>query len=254
MQIGAINGYIDVAQLELYAFWLFFAGLLIYLRREDKREGYPLQSDRSAHITVQGFPPIPAPKSFHLADGRTQTAPRAEGPQPPAYAAPTAAWPGAPFQPVGNPMLSGVGPAAFAYRANEPELLLEGGKPRIAPLRVATDYSIAEEDPDPRGMTVLGADGEPAGVVRDAWIDRAEIMLRYLEVEIVAGARVLLPMALARIAGGRVRVASVLARHFADAPRHGRPDQVTMREEDAIGAYFASGHLYATPERAEPLL
>jgi len=31
---GAITGYIDVAQLTLYAFWIFFAGLVFYLRRE----------------------------------------------------------------------------------------------------------------------------------------------------------------------------------------------------------------------------
>ena len=34
------------AQVVLYAFWIFFAGLILYLRREDKREGYPLESDR----------------------------------------------------------------------------------------------------------------------------------------------------------------------------------------------------------------
>ena len=54
MEKGAITGYIDVAQLTLYAFWLFFAGLIYYLLRENKREGYPLVSDRSKHITVQG--------------------------------------------------------------------------------------------------------------------------------------------------------------------------------------------------------
>ena len=48
---GAITQYIDVAQILLYAFWIFFAGLIIYLRREDKREGYPLESDRSARAT-----------------------------------------------------------------------------------------------------------------------------------------------------------------------------------------------------------
>ena len=47
METGAITGYIDVAQLVLYAFWIFFVGLIFYLRREDKREGYPLVSDRT---------------------------------------------------------------------------------------------------------------------------------------------------------------------------------------------------------------
>lgn len=56
-----ITSYIDFAQLSLYAFWLFFAGLVLYLRREDKREGYPLDSDRKG-VVVQGFPAMPAPR------------------------------------------------------------------------------------------------------------------------------------------------------------------------------------------------
>jgi photosynthetic reaction center H subunit len=43
---GAITAqYIDVAQLVLYCFWIFFAGLIYYLHRENKREGYPLRVD-----------------------------------------------------------------------------------------------------------------------------------------------------------------------------------------------------------------
>ncbi len=61
-----ITEYIDVAQVVLYVFWFFFFGLIYYLRREDKREGYPLESERSAHITVQGFPPMPEPKTRKL--------------------------------------------------------------------------------------------------------------------------------------------------------------------------------------------
>ena len=56
MGTGAITSYIDVAQVALYSFWVFFAGLIYYLRREDKREGYPLVSDRSDQIRVTGFP------------------------------------------------------------------------------------------------------------------------------------------------------------------------------------------------------
>ena len=61
-----ITSYIDFAQLSLYAFWLFFAGLIWYLRREDKREGYPLESDRRK-VKVQGWPPIPPEKFFYRA-------------------------------------------------------------------------------------------------------------------------------------------------------------------------------------------
>ncbi len=78
MKTGAITAYIDIAQIALYAFWIFFAGLIIYLRMEDKREGYPLESDRSGRIKVQGFPAMPKPKTFRLADGTSVQAPRHE--------------------------------------------------------------------------------------------------------------------------------------------------------------------------------
>ena len=34
----------DIAQLSLYLFWAFFFGLVIYLQRENMREGYPLEN------------------------------------------------------------------------------------------------------------------------------------------------------------------------------------------------------------------
>ena len=54
MPTGAITGYVDVAQLVLYAFFLFFAGLVFYLRREDRREGYPLENEAVARTGVLG--------------------------------------------------------------------------------------------------------------------------------------------------------------------------------------------------------
>lgn len=58
-----ITSYVDFAQVLLYAFWIFFAGLIYYLRREDKREGYPLESRR--RIKVQGWPGVPSQKFFY---------------------------------------------------------------------------------------------------------------------------------------------------------------------------------------------
>ena len=78
MSAGAITGYIDVAQIALYVFWAFFAGLIYYLLQENKREGYPLESDRSGHITVQGWPPIPSPKTFKLQHGGEVTVPNSK--------------------------------------------------------------------------------------------------------------------------------------------------------------------------------
>jgi len=77
------SNYIDFATICIYLFWFFFAGLIIYLRREDKREGYPLDSDREG-VTVQGFPAMP--------DAREPRAPHPAlvGVEPAAGAEPTA--------------------------------------------------------------------------------------------------------------------------------------------------------------------
>ncbi len=255
MQTGAITGYIDVAQIALYAFWIFFAGLIFYLRREDKREGYPLVTERAGYF-LQGFPTPPAPKTFLLANGSTVTAPRVEAPQPGFDAVPVAPWPGAPLQPIGNAMLAGTGPAAYALRNDNPEHMSQTTENRVVPLRILADYYLDEECPDPRTMQVVGVDGVIGGVVSDVWIDRTELVVRYLEVTLVAGPSVLLPMPLVRIdaTAGLIKVQSVLGSQFEDAPMLANPDQVTLREEDRIQAYYASGHLYAQPDRMEPLL
>jgi photosynthetic reaction center H subunit len=255
MTMGAITGYIDVAQVTLYAFWIFFAGLIYYLRSEDKREGYPLHSDNPRErIVIQGFPFIPSPKTFLMADGHKVQAPRAEAPQGPGNATPSGNWPGAPLVPNGDPMLDGVGPAAYAMRAEKPDLCVDGS-PKMVPLRNAPELSLDEQGVDPRGMTVFGIDRVAAGKVVDVWVDKAEMVARYLEVD-VDGRAVLLPTTLARVDAkrGSVKAASVQARHFATAPVTAKPDEITLREEDRISAYFGSGHLYATPARAEPIL
>jgi photosynthetic reaction center H subunit len=257
MPTGAITGYIDVAQLTLYAFWIFFAGLIFYLRREDKREGYPLESEESGMATTtQGFPPLPSPKAFFLSDGHVVYAPRVEAPAPLPPGEPTSDYLGAPMVPIGNPMVQGIGPASYVERADHPDMMLEGG-PKLVPLRVAPEYWLDEEDPNPVGMPVIGADGVVAGTCKDAWIDRSEMLVRYLEVSVAGMLRdVLVPMTLVRISqtGGVITVASVMAAQFAEAPVLAMPDQITLREEDRVSSYFASGHLYATPSRVGPLL
>jgi photosynthetic reaction center H subunit len=254
MNRGAITGYIDLAQVMLYMFWFFFIGLLIYLRREDKREGYPLESDRSGHVPVQGFPRMPAPKPFLLADGITVFAPRTERDTRPIKALPTAEHPGAPLRPTGNPMLDAVGPAAYAERATHPDYTGDG-LPMIMPMRSTAEFTVDSKDPDPRGMEVFGADHESAGTVADLWIDRAEPQIRYLEVD-TGQRRVLLPINFAKIDGRRriVDVKSILGTQFATVPGHANEDCLTRREEDQIMAYYASGHLYAYSGRAEPFL
>ena len=253
---GAITGYIDVAQIALYVFWIFFAGLIYYLHREDKREGYPLESDRSGgRIKVQGFPAIPKPKIYRAHDGHITISPRDEHDPRTIMAKPSAPFPGAPLIPTGNPMVDAVGPASYALRATYPDTMLSG-EPMIVPLRIDPNFSISLKDFDPRGMEVYGADKVPGGVVTDVWVDRAEPQIRYLEVETTNARRVLLPIYYTRFdkVRRRVKVKSILGSQFATVPAHASPDQVTRREEDQIMAYFASGHLYATAARAEPLI
>lgn len=251
MQTGAITSYVDVAQLALYAFWIFFAGLIYYLLREGKREGYPLESDRSAHITVQGWPSVPEPKTYKLANGDTVTAPHGKvANQPPVH---EGAYRGEPLTPAGNPMLAGVGPGSWNDRADVADVTFEG-LVKLVPLRVAAGFGVAPQDVDPRGLQVLGDDGQTGGTVVDLWVDRSEMLFRYLEVETASGKRVLLPMNFARVQARQVRVKSILGAHFADVPATRSPEQVTLLEEEKIMAYYGAGTLYATAARQEPLL
>ena len=254
-----ITGYIDVAQVTLYLFWFFFAGLIFWLRREDRREGYPLESDPSGRVKDRGFLLLPRPKTFLLRDGTTYSAPHDKRDTRPVAARRAGAWPGAPLIPTGDPLVDGVGPAAWAERADKPDRTWDG-RPKIVPSRVDGHYGVASGDPDPRGMTVFAADGQAAGTVTDIWVDRAEHVVRYLELDAGIGiGAVLVPMNLARIQGsttsGRsVKVRSITAAQFANVPRTKSADEVTFLEEERICAYFAGGSLYATPARTEPLL
>jgi photosynthetic reaction center H subunit len=256
MPTGAITNYIDVAQLTLYAFWIFFAGLIYYLRTEDKREGYPLESTSRPRVTVQGFPQLPKPKVFLLPHGHVVYAPRIEAPQPVLNAVPAALFQGAPLDPVGDPLVGAIGPASYANRADTPDLTWGEGLPKIVPLRVAREHSIAEEDPDPRGMEVIGADGITAGTVVDAWVDRSETLFRYLEVQLLGSTRtVLLPMLFVQFnTRRRITVHAIRADQFARVPALKHPDQITLLEEDKIQGYYGGGELYAMPDRMGPLV
>jgi photosynthetic reaction center H subunit len=258
MPKGAITQYMDVAQIVLYAFWVFFAGLIFYLRREDKREGYPLVYDRKENAPYLNFPPIPAPKTYLLANGDTVQAPRPNHEPKDIRAVPTAAWAGAHLQSIGDPMLDAIGPGAYAHRADVPDRTYEG-EIKIVPLRLAPTIHLERRDPDPRGMAVIGADREIAGIVRDVWVDRSEVTIRYLEVEVPAEPAprlVLLPMTFSKVdrKWRTVKVEAILASQFGQVPETKSPDQVTLLEEDRICAYYGGGTLYATPLRSESIL
>lgn len=250
---------IDLAEILFTLFWLFFIGLIFYLRREDKREGYPLESDRSSGVTVQGFPGVPRPKTFRLAHGGTATAPRHEPPSARLAAEPAAPHPGAPLIPTGDPLVDGIGPASYAQRADTPDLTFYGKK-RVVPLRVLGDeYGTDARDAELRGMPVVSADQQTVGTVVDLWIDRSEPQIYYIEVEAGradASDRFLVPFTFADVSGNKahVLVDALYAAQFRNVPRLKSPDEVTLLEEDKLCAYFAGGTLYAHPSRQESVV
>jgi photosynthetic reaction center H subunit len=138
-----------------------------------------------------------------------------------------------PIEPTGNKLLSGVGPAAWAERADRPDMTIHG-EPKIVPMRIAPEFYVEPRDPDPRGFAVVGCDD--------------------LEVLVEATSRlVLVPITCARVdtEGRRVMVKSITAAQFADVPAPKAFHQVTLLEEDKIAGYFAGGYLYAVPSRTE---
>ncbi len=256
-----IFGHFDIAQLCLYAFWAFFFGLVIYLQRETMREGYPMESEVSGKPAMFGPWGIPEPKVFNLPHGHG----RVLVPNPEKDAREitdrklamraTEKWSGSPFEPTGDPMVDGVGPAAWAQRADHPELTIEGA-PKIVPMASTDDWSIASGDSDIRGWRVMGCDGKVAGTLKDVWVDRSESMIRYIEVALEGGKTALCPMSAVRvdITDKTAKVASVTAAQFAKAPGVKKAGQITMLEEEKVMAFYAGGRLYATPDRAEPWL
>jgi photosynthetic reaction center H subunit len=252
METGAITQYVDVAQIVLYVFWAFFAGLIYYLVRENHREGYPMDSGRPNGPKIEGWP-VPEPKTYKLANGQEVLSPDVNRPDGTYHGQPSQFWHGSPLDPVGDPLLAGVGPGAWAARADVPDLY-HGDHVKIVPLRVAADHGVMSRDVDPRGLPVYGADKLEAGRVKDLWVDRAEMMFRYLEVTLPSGKTVLLPMTFSRIRRDGVHVAAILAAQFGNVPQTRSSEQITLLEEEKITAYYGAGTLYATPERMEPLL
>jgi photosynthetic reaction center H subunit len=252
------NGGLDVTEWVLYGFFLFFAGLIIYLRREDRREGYPLEDDVTGRRESEGGLLFTAqPKVFRLPhNAGTVSKPDGSRDSDDLKARRTAPWPGAPLEPVGDPLQAGMGPGAYANRAKTPDLMLHGG-PRIVPLRVAPDFSLDKRDPDPRGMNVVAADNVVAGTVSEVWVDRSEYMVRYIEVQLEnSSKRVLVPMTMVVVQGGRkrVKINALLASQFENIPQLSGSDQITRDEEERVCAYVGAGTLYATPARTEAWL
>ena len=257
MNHGNIVGTIDAAQLAMIAFIGFFIALVFWLRREDRREGYPLEDALTGRLLSEGGPLSAAsPKRFLLPFGRgTVVAPLGptENREPVEIKAERReAFGGAPYSPVGDVFAAGVGPGAYANRAQWADQDAHG-LPRIVPIGLVPQITVAAVSTDPRGLPVYGADGRKAGTVVDLWVDRAEHMVRYLAVD-TAERTVLAPMAMAVVRRDGVEISAINAADFAGAPFPADPGEITRYEEERVVAYFGTGYLYANADRVGPLL
>jgi photosynthetic reaction center H subunit len=268
MNHAYIVGTFDVAELAFLLFFGFFIALVFYLNRESRREGYPLEDEQTGNIHP-GSLFDGDKKTFKLPHGRGTYVPEdvaRDDINVPGVQAFRAA--GAPWVPSGNPMKDGMGPAAWANRSKYPDLTFDG-RPRIVPIAQSHEIIVSPNDPQLIGWPVKAADGAVVGKVSDIWVDQAEHIIRYLEVETASGKKVLAPMMVAVVHGNSlidallpiiedkpkfVEIDAITAAQFDDVPAIETPGIITRYEEDRIQAYFGGGYMYATPERAEPWL
>lgn len=249
-------GNFDLASAAIWSFWLFFAGLVYYLQRENQREGYPLVDD-DGKVLDNSVWSLPKDKTFILPHGRGEvTVPSGQTPDRTDLALARSSQAGGfPMVPTGDPMIDGVGPASWAPRRDVPEL--DGhGHPKIRPLSTLDEFGISAGR-DPRGKPVVGGDGEVVGRVIDIWVDVPEQMVRYLTMDLNpegSGQTRLIPMNMARIKSDRVVVRSLYAHNFPGVPTIKGTDQVTLLEEEKIMAYYGGGTFYATPARSESII
>ncbi|AEI96422.1 MULTISPECIES: photosynthetic reaction center subunit H [Roseobacter] len=253
---AAFFGEFDLASLSLWLFYIFFAGLIIYIQRENMREGYPLEDDEGNPSSNPSMWPIPSDKTFKLPHGRGDvTVPSGQTPERADIALKrTGPGNGFPLEPTGDPMLDGVGPASWAPRRDAPEL--DGhGHPKIVPMSAAEGF-IVSAGRDPRGLPVMSGDKEIVGKITDMWIDEPEQLVRFLEFELEgkwgSGTR-LVPMTFANIKSNSVNIAALYGEHFANVPTVASARQITLLEEDKIAGYYGGGKLYAG-NRQEPKL
>ena len=247
MPIGSITYHIDFAETALVLFALGFLGIVVFLRRLDKREGYPMKASPFDPQPLLGSPLPLDPKTYLLNEGGTTVAPHHYA-QPPTAVVPLYGFGGTPLSPVGNPLLAALGPGAWVMRRNEP-MLTEKGELMLQPLRKLEEWSVEQGEADPRGMAVFDRRYLEIGTVHDVWVDQSIKILRLLEVELrpgLAAGRVLVPIfhTVIHEKAREVRVTALEAHQFADLPMPARPDEITAREDERLNAYFAAGYFY----------
>ena len=255
---GQISNQLDIPTLASWAFVLFFVGLVFWLQRQSKREGYPLRASPFTAELMDGFPPPPVqPLTYILNEGGTTEAPHYYE-QAPTSAKPMHFFDGTPFLPLGNPLLAGIGPGSWVMKRDEPARTEEGHL-ALQPLRALPGWSIQKVDSDPRGMTVYDWRWAEVGRVCDVWIDRGSKIITLFEVEMNAdihAGRVLVPIfhTVIREKTRRIRVTALWAHQFADVPMPAAAEIITGPEEERLNAYYSAGRFYRGDPTIAPAL
>ena len=128
-------------------------------------------------------------------------------------------------------------------------------------LRDLTDFEVADDNPDVRGWTVRGGDGQGLGTVFELIVDPAALKVRYLDVELDSRfqineheSHILLPIGVASVdaEGDNVFVPALSASTVLDYPPYSEI-QITREYEQAmlralgIEQAAAEGDFYGSP-------
>lgn len=242
-----VTQHIDLPQLAFWMFFLAFVGICYWLRKNDKREGYPLKASPFTSERMDGVPLPGEPVTYRLNEGGVTSTPHAY-PDPAASVVPVARFAGTPFRATGDLLRTSLGPGAWVMRKDEP-MLTEDGELLLQPLRLCPGWAIGKGEANPCGMPVFDVRWRPVGIVGDVWIDRGIRIIRYLEVELrdsLGGGRVLVPIFHVTIAeqAREIQVTALSHHEFGNIPMPAAADRMTAREEERINAYFAAGRFY----------
>ena len=259
METGAITGYIDVAQLVLYVFWIFFAGLIYYLAARTSARAIRWRRTNGRERDVRASRRSRAQDLHMLAHGGEATVPEHDARRDRCSGrAGIALWPARRWCPPATRCSTASGPGAYAERADVPDTDFEAHA-KIVPLRVAD--RLRRRAARPRSAR---HDGRSAPTARSAapWStcgstsSEAIVPLPRGRGRRAGGKRhVLLPMNFARDPAPRRRQGARDPRR----PVRRRAGHARARPGDharggKIMAYYGAGTLYAEPSRQEPLL
>ena len=161
-------------------------------------------------------------------------------------------------------MLDGVGPGAYADRADVADMTFDGAAAASCRCARRRASRVAPATPTRAACRCSVPTAWSAAPCVDLWVDRSEMLFRYLEVEVPARSgtrRVLLPVNFSRIGDARrSRCSRSSARSSRRCPAPAQPEQVTLarRREDhgllrrrhAVRHAAASGAAAVTRDQA----